>query len=63
MKGKFSYFDSNFTKYIPEGLIDGKSVVVQVMAWHQTGDKPLPEPMMTKTPYDVTRPPWVDTLS
>ena len=25
---------------------DNKSVLVQVMAWHQTGAKPLPEPMM-----------------
>ena len=28
--------------------IDKKSVLVQVMAWRQTGDNPLPEPMMTE---------------
>ena len=32
---------------IPEGLIDGQSTLVQVMAWHETGDKPLPEPELT----------------
>ena len=30
------------------GLIDNKSALVQVIAWRRTGDKPLPEPMMTK---------------
>ena len=30
------------------GPIDNKPASVQVMAWHQTGDKPLPEPLMTK---------------
>ena len=29
-------------------LIDDKSALVQVMAWSQTSDKPLPEPMMTE---------------
>ena len=28
--------------------IDNKPELVQVMAWHQTGDKPLPEPMLIK---------------
>ena len=28
------------------GPIDNKSVLVQVMAWRRTGDKPLPEPML-----------------
>ena len=32
--------------FVPKGLIDNK--LVQVMAWHQTGDKPLPELMMTQ---------------
>ena len=31
-----------------KGPIDSKSAWVQVMAWRQTGDKPLPEPMMTQ---------------
>ena len=33
-------------KYVPQGLIDYMAALVQMMAWHQTGDKPLPEPMM-----------------
>ena len=28
--------------------IDSKPAWVQVLAWRQTGDKPLPEPMMTQ---------------
>ena len=33
---------------IPNGIIDNTSALVQVMGWHWTGDKPLPEPMMTQ---------------
>ena len=35
-------------KFIPKGPIDYKSVLVQVMAWQRTGEKPLPESMLTK---------------
>ena len=35
---KILYFYSNFTKFIPGGPIDNKSVLVQLMAWRQTGD-------------------------
>ena len=35
-------------KFIPKGPIDYKSALVQVMAWHRTGEKPLPESMLTK---------------
>ena len=35
-------------KFIPNGPIDNKSALVQVMAWRRTGDKPLPEPMLTQ---------------
>ena len=35
-------------KFVPNGPIDNKSALVQVMAWRRTGDKPLPEPMMTQ---------------
>ena len=37
-------------KFVPKGPIDNKSALVQVMvmAWHRTGDKPLPEPMRTQ---------------
>ena len=33
--------------FVPEGLIDNTSALVQVLAWHWTGDKPFPEAMMT----------------
>ena len=35
-------------KFVPKGPIDNKSVLVQVIAWHRTGDKPLSEPMLTQ---------------
>ena len=35
-------------KFVPKGPIDNKSALVQVMAWRRTGDKPLPEAMMTQ---------------
>ena len=35
-------------KYVPMGPIDNKPALVQVMAWHWTGDKPLSEPMMAQ---------------
>ena len=33
-------------KFIPKGPIDYKSALVQVVAWHRTGEKPLPESML-----------------
>ena len=33
---------------IPKSPIDNKAALVQVMAWHQQGDKPLSEPMLTR---------------
>ena len=33
-------------KFVPKGPIENKPAMVQVMAWHRTGDKPLPVPMM-----------------
>ena len=35
-------------KLVPRSPIDNKSPFVRVMAWCRTGDKPLPEPMMTQ---------------
>ena len=35
-------------KLVPRGPIDNKPALVQVMVWRRTGDKPLPEPMMTQ---------------
>ena len=35
-------------KFLPRSLIDNKAALVQVMSWCRTGDKPLPEPMITQ---------------
>ena len=35
-------------KFIPKGPIDYKLALVQVVAWHRTGEKPLPESMLTQ---------------
>ena len=35
-------------KFVPKGSVDNKSALVQVMAWRRTGDKPLPEPVLTQ---------------
>ena len=32
---------------VPEGPVDKKASLVQVMAWHPTGIKPSPKPVMT----------------
>ena len=35
-------------KFVQEGSIDNKPALVQIMAWLRTGDKPLPEAMLTQ---------------
>ena len=35
-------------KFVPKGPINNKPALVQLMAWRQTGDMPLPEPMLTQ---------------
>ena len=35
-------------KFVPRSPVDNKAALVQVMAWRWTGDKPLPEPMLTQ---------------
>ena len=44
------------TKFVPKGPIDNKAVLVQVMAWRCTGNKPLPEPMLTQFTDTYTAP-------
>ena len=45
-------------KYVPKGPINNIPAFVQVMAWRQSGNKPLSEPMMVSllTHICVTRP-------
>ena len=35
-------------KFVPKGPNDNFGALVQVMAWHQVGDMPLPEPVQTQ---------------
>ena len=35
-------------KFVPNGPIDDKSALVQVMAWRRPGGKPFPEAMLTQ---------------
>ena len=35
-------------KFVPRSPIDNKATLVQVMAWCRTGNKPLPELMLTQ---------------
>ena len=35
-------------KFVNKGRIDNMSALVQLMAWRRTGDKPLPEPVLTQ---------------
>ena len=41
-------FDKTSRMLVVSGSISNKSQLVSVMAWRLTGDKPLPEPMMTQ---------------
>ena len=41
------------SKFVAKGPIDNTSVLVRVMALHRTGDKSLPEPMLTISPSHI----------
>ena len=47
-------------KFVPKGPINNIQALVQIMAWHRPGDKPLSEPVMVRLPMHtcVTRPQW-----
>ena len=40
--------DQNFSEFVLKGPIDNEPASVQLIAWHQTGKKPLQGPMVTK---------------
>ena len=48
--------------FVPKSPINSIPALVQTMAWHRPGDKPLSEPMMVSllTHICVSRPQWVD---
>ena len=49
-------------KFVPEVWINNMPTLVQIMAWHRPGDKPLSEWMMVSllTHIWVTRPQWMN---
>ena len=51
-------------KFVHKGPINNIPAMVQIMAWHQRGDKPLSEPMVgcLLMHICVTRPQWVKTV-
>ena len=51
-------------KFVPKGPINNIPSLVQIMAWHRSGDKLLSEPMMVSLPTHIciTRPQWVKIL-
>ena len=52
-------------KFFPKGPINTYPPLIQIMAWCQSGNKPLSEPMMVSllTHICVTRPQWVDFMA
>ena len=53
----------NSLKFVPKGLMNNIPALVQLMAWHQAGDKPSSEPMMVTLLMQIciTLPQWVET--
>ena len=51
-------------KFVPKGPISNIPALVQIMAWHWPGNKPLSEPMMVRllTYICVTWPQWVKAI-
>ena len=52
-------------KFVPKGPINNIPALVQIIAWHRPGDKPLSEPVMVSllTHICVTLPQWVNNNS
>ena len=48
VKGKICILLPMSLKFVPRGLIDNELALVQVMAWHKTHIKPLPDPVLTQ---------------
>ena len=46
MNEKFCISIQISLKIVPRGPVDNRLALVQVMAWCQTGDKPLLDPML-----------------
>ena len=48
MNEKFGILIQITLKFVLEGPIDNKSILVQLMTWSRKGDKPLSEPILTE---------------
>ena len=46
MNEKFCILIKISLKFVPKGLIDNKTALVQVLSWCRSSGKPLPEPML-----------------
>ena len=69
---KYKFVDENVLisiklspKFGPYGPINNITELVQIMAWHRIGDKPLSEPMMVRlsTHICVTRSQWFNGVA
>ena len=51
-------------KFVPKGPINNIPALVQIIAWHRPGDKPLSEPLMVSltTHICVPRPQWFNPM-
>ena len=48
MNENFRILIKIWLKFVPKGLNDNNPALVKMMAWHQIGDKPLSEPMLSQ---------------
>ena len=48
MNEKFCVLIEISLKFVPKGPIGNSPTLVQIMAWRRIGDKPLPDPMLTR---------------
>ena len=55
----------HWSLFVPRGPISNIPTLVEIMAWHLPGDKPLSQPMIVSllTNICVTRPQWVNSLN
>ena len=49
-------FDKKSLKLVPRGRINNTPALVQIMAWHRSGDKPLSEPIMFSSLMHIQAP-------
>ena len=49
MKKYFYFFTKISLKLDPKGPIDNNSALVYIMPWRQIGNKPLSEPLLTRS--------------